>query len=1031
MKVFSRPLHSCAFSPPGMAASSSYLPATIDDPYGPEFRAPSPSLSESFHISTQFRRGEMADRPWIVTPLPQFALTILLSSCHAVTGATDHSTAYTPDISISAPSLANSSPSSIYTHASASLTLSVLSPNNGRPIDPRRGLDASTVSFIRARLPWKTLTQSAKDGQRRSVQGYNEFAVSEPPDAFSKLLDQLKEPLILLLLGSAIVSLLLGETDDAISIILAVGIVVAVAYVQERRSEESLQALNKLVPHYCHLLRDGATSHVLANELVPGDIVTFSTGDRIPADVRLTEAVQLETDESPLTGEIKPRSKSAAVLQPEVFLTGVGGADSGSASRFPIKSISEWERDASEWLAQHSADMPSIGERENIVFMGTLVKSGYGRGVVIGTGPHTEFGAVFSMVDEVKEKRTPLQLSMDDLAQKLSMASLAIIGVICIIGLWQRRKALEMFTIGVSLAVAAIPEGLPIVVTVTLALGVLRMSRRKAIVKKLPSVETLGSVSVICSDKTGTLTTNNMTVCRCFTLEDAFIDLTQRDGVTHSPGRALARTLLVGNLCNNSHRDEAGQNVGQATDVAMVNVLRAFGLEDKRPYFKRSEGAVFSSETKFMSVTGSFAGEVAAPIAANLGNGETVYLKGSLDATLSRCSTCLTPKSGLGALDAIAKQRIHEAADQLASEGLRVIACATGPQGAEQSARLTFAGLQALQDPPRAGVEKAVADLRRSGIHVMMITGDSEATALAIAEQVGIIDARAREDASHGKLGRHGHHSSYAALMTGRQVDGLSERQLQEAIGRVSIFARTTPRHKMNIIKALQANGETVAMTGDGVNDAPALKMADIGIALGKGGTDVAKEAADVILVDDNFATILPAVEEGKGIFYNIQNFLAFQLSTAVAALSLITLSTAFGLKLPLNPMQILFVNILMDGPPSQSLGVDPIDPGVMKRKPRRKDASVLTRRLLFRVAFSAAIIVLGTLYIYISELTGDGFADERDQTMVSLALFVYCEHTLPTHQTDDGCTRSVCVRACACSHSILKRLSPALSSWT
>lgn len=706
----------------------------------------------------------------------------------------------------------------------------------------------------------------------------------------------------------------------------------AVAFVQERRSEESLASLNKLVPHYCHLVRDGSTSHVLANELVPGDIVTFSTGDRIPADVRIIEAVALETDESPLTGETKPQKKTTDPVE-------VPPGSSTAAS-----------------------------ERINVAFMGTLVKSGYGRGVVVATGPRTEFGSIFSMVGEVTDKRTPLQLSMDDLAKKLSMASFAIIGAICLIGLWQHCPALEMFTIGVSLAVAAIPEGLPIVVTVTLALGVLRMSQRKAIVKRLPTVETLGSVSVICSDKTGTLTTNVMTVCRCFTLEDGLVDLTQRKQIPASPGRALSRTLLVGSLCNNSHRDEQGRNVGQATDVAMVNVLRTFDLEDKRPWFRRTTETPFDSDHKFMSVTGAFAASATPPLAANLGSGDIVYLKGSLDAVLERCSTALG-SSNNSHLDDALKQRIRDAAHAMAAQGLRVLGCATGAA----ETKMTFCGLQAMQDPPRQGVKEAVSELRSAGIQVVMITGDAEPTAWAIAGQLGIVDPNTPVTSNRG------------ALLTGRQIDALSERQLQEAIAATSVFARTTPRHKMDIIRALQSNGAVVAMTGDGVNDAPALKMADIGIAMGSGGTDVAKEAGDVILVDDNFATILPAVEEGKGIFYNIQNFLAFQLSTAVAALSLITLSTIAGLKTPLNPMQILFINILMDGPPSQSLGVDPVDSNaVMKRKPRKKEASVLTRKLLTRVLFSASIIVIGTMYIYIAELTGDGFADERDQTMVS-----------------------------------------------
>ncbi|CAO1637904.1 unnamed protein product [Sympodiomycopsis kandeliae] len=954
---------------PAATSTSSFHPATYQVPQdagaNPSDSIGSPPRSsahptDDFHFSTQFRKGSLtADSPY-PSPFP---------------ASSSSAPAYPPATSSDQPP--NNTPSSYYTHLSSHATLRALSPNTGISIDPQKGLASiSDPQGIRSRLPWSTVTKDRNTGQTHTVRGYNEFAATEPPTAISKLIEQLKEPLILLLLGSAVVSLLLGETEDAVSIVLAVGIVVAVAFIQERKSSESLEALTKLVPHYCHLIRDGVTSHVLANELVPGDIVTFSTGDRIPADLRIIEAVQLQADESSLTGETKPSAKAAGTVLPEIV-------DASSPASFLLPS--GWQATA-------------IGERNNIAFMGTLVKSGYGKGVVIATGPQTEFGAIFSMVDEVTEKRTPLQLSMDDLAQKLSMISFVIIGAICLIGLWQRRNALEMFTIGVSLAVAAIPEGLPIVVTVTLALGVQRMSHRKAIVKRLVSVETLGSVSVVCSDKTGTLTTNKMTVCRTFTLEDGVLDLTSREHIPHSQGKALSRTLLVGNLCNNSHRDEVGQNVGQPTDVAMANVLRLFEIEDKRPYFKRSAETAFTSENKYMSVTGSFAGDgaVAAPVEANIGNGEVIYLKGALEAVLDRCSTVLGSNTNAGSsvpLDEKARGEIRKVANSFASEGLRVLACATGSSGSETSSKMTFCGLQAMQDPPRPGVYEAITALRRSGVQVIMITGDSEITASAIAKQLGMIDsvppAQVNGSANHTTLS-----SSSSPLMTGKQIDALSERQLQEAIGRVSIFARTTPRHKMDIVKALQANGAVVGMTGDGVNDAPALKMADIGIALGAGGTDVAKEASDVILVDDNFATILAAVEEGKGIFYNIQNFLCFQLSTAVAALSLITLSTVFGLKLPLNPMQILFINILMDGPPSQSLGVDPVDREVvMKRKPRRKNASIITKRLLARVLFSAGVIVFGTLYIYISELTGDGFADARDQTM-TFTCFVLLDLT-------------------------------------
>ncbi|GAC96061.1 hypothetical protein PHSY_003640 [Pseudozyma hubeiensis SY62] len=815
---------------------------------------------------------------------------------------------------------------------------------------------------------------------RREAGGYNEFAVRAGDEPWKKFLAQFQEPLILLLLGSAAVSLLIGQIDDAVSITIAIVIVISVAFYQEQKSEKSLEALNKLVPHYCHLVRDGVNSSVLANELVPGDVVTFSTGDRIPADVRICECVSLEVDESTLTGEIKPRRKHADIVPRAAGETAANGSANGSNANGHAAANGTHDDVA------HSTT--SINERENIAFMGTLVKSGHGKGIVVGIGATTEFGMIFSMVDEVVEKRTPLQLSMDELAKKLSIISFAVIAVICLMGVWQRRPWLEMFTIGVSLAVAAIPEGLPIVVTVTLALGVLRMSHRKAIVKKLPSVETLGSVSVVCSDKTGTLTTNEMTVTKCWTAEDDIVDVAQH--MSHRHTQALSRLLLTGNLCNNSHRNELGTNVGQATDVALVNILKVFGLEDQRPYFKRSSEVAFDSESKFMAVTGVLS-------TTGAGTAEAVYVKGAFEVVLAKSSTVLGADGSPQRLDEASRGRITQAAEKLSSQGLRVVGFASGSSGSLEQRTLTFSGLQAMQDPPRPGVKEAIASLARGGVQVVMITGDSEVTAVAMAKQLGILSSSA---------------SSTSSVLTGRQIDALTERQLQERIPSISVFARTTPRHKMSIISALQSSGAVVAMTGDGVNDAPALKMADIGISMGRGGTDVAKEAADVILVDDNFATILAAVEEGKGIFYNIQNFLSFQLSTAVAALTLITLSTAFRLKLPLNAMQILFINILMDGPPSQSLGVDPVDrKSVMSRPPRAKNAPVLNKRLLYRIAFSATMVVLGTLYIYIHELVpvdievptspdgihtfemkpGARIADQRDSTM-TFTCFVFLD---------------------------------------
>ncbi|KDN41511.1 calcium-transporting P [Tilletiaria anomala UBC 951] len=902
----------------------------------------------------------------------------------------------------------NLSASAIYTHLSLHDTLIRLDlPTDTTAGNAKVNTDTSSISKSTTGSDSATylhllhgLHSPIVPLRRSRAGGPNEFLVRPADPPWRKFLAQLSEPLILLLLGSAAVSLVIGETDDAMSIALAVIVVVTVGWVQEQRSEKSLEALGKLVPHYCHLVRDGthaaaattdepgattsaaavrpAPRKVLANTLVPGDVVTFSAGDRVPADVRLFSAVQLEVDESTLTGEVKPRRKNTEVV--------------GTPLELP--RIQEWERSAMGGAGQGvDANVKTgINDRDNIVFMGTLVKSGYGRGVVIATGSSTELGLVFSMVDEVVERRTPLQLSMDELAQKLSMVSFAVIGVICLMGVVQRRSWLEMFTIGVSLAVAAIPEGLPIVVTVTLALGVLRMSHRKAIVKRLPSVETLGSVSVICSDKTGTLTSNEMTVVRVYTLEDGVIDIS-KDVAAPAVSRSLARSLLVGGVCNNSHRDEHGKNVGQATDVAMVNVLRRLCQDDPRPYFQRTAEVPFDSETKCMSVTGRLS---APPIAGSMQDArETTYVKGAYEVVLERCASVLGADGKSVDLTEDLRRQIHRVAQDLSSHGLRILATATcaGPSplasatprtahGDRARHTLTFCGLQAMQDPPRKGVRESIVALSESGVHVVMITGDAESTAVAIAEQLGLLRAGPQRASA----------SARPEVMTGKQIDALTERQLQECVSSVSVFARTTPRHKMSIVAALQANGQIVGMTGDGVNDAPALKMADIGISMGLGGTDVAKEAADVILVDDNFATILSAVEEGKGIFFNIQNFLAFQLSTAVAALTLITLSTACQLKLPLNPMQILFINILMDGPPSQSLGVDPVDRSIMRKPPRAKDAPVLNRQLMHRIIFSASIIVLGTLYIYVHELS-KGLVDQRDQTM-TFTCFVLLDLT-------------------------------------
>ena len=918
------------------------------------------------------------------------------------------------------------------------------------PVTPRsRTPQASSITSTYSQLsPDDTAAQlqtslavglSQSDAESRlSQHGSNELPHEEPEPLWLRFLKQFKETLILLLLGSAAVSFVMGNLDDAISITIAVAIVVTVGFVQEYRSEKSLEALNKLVPHFAHLIRGGAdnsrsanqfqslangkistdraSATVAASQLVPGDLVLFSTGDRIPADIRITSAADLSIDESNLTGENEPVTKQAEALKfnarPQVSVRGI-----------PLTPTY-----ASPVAGTVGADV-RLNEQVNIAFMGTLVRSGYGQGVVIATGANTEFGAISASLQEIESPRTPLQLTMDRLGQDLSYVSFGVIALIVLVGLLQGMHWLEMFTIGVSLAVAAIPEGLPIIVTVTLALGVLRMAKRGAIVRRLPSVETLGSVNVVCSDKTGTLTLNHMTVTKLWHTDapepiDLGKDLATSDPDpatrtivrigniannarlsrihAHTPATAASAAVLSSTLGENAHSGTKSRWLGQPTDVAMLDLVDAFGEDDVRERLgERAAETPFSSERKWMGVM--IGGN------SDAGSGATVaYIKGALEQVITRCDTFLTKDGREVVLDEARRSAAFAAAEKMAQEGLRVLGFASGSvrdnsrsylgpssrtstpsslgeksiltkDDEDQYQGLVFAGLVGMNDPPRKDVDKSIRRLMNGGVKVIMITGDAETTAMAVSRKLGMPTVAPSKGSASGRSG---------PVLRGDQLDQMSEYELAEAMSGTSIFARTSPEHKMKIIKALQSRGDVVAMTGDGVNDAPALKKADIGISMGMLGTDVAKEAADMILTDDDFSTILHAIEEGKGIFYNIQNFLTFQLSTSVAALSLVLLSTILRFKNPLNAMQILWINILMDGPPAQSLGVEPVDPAVMSRPPRPRGARVLTRALIQRVLTSASIIMLGTLMIYIREMTIEGVT-ARDTTM-TFTCFVF-----------------------------------------
>ncbi|KRZ51197.1 Calcium-transporting ATPase type 2C member 1 [Trichinella nativa] len=775
---------------------------------------------------------------------------------------------------------------------------------------------------------------------RSALHGFNELLVEEKEPVYKKYIDQFKNPLILLLLASAAISVLTGQLDDAVSITVAILIVVTVAFVQEYRSEKSLEELNKLVPHVCSCIRDSCERQIFARDLVPGDVVTLNSGDRVPADIRLFEAVELEIDESSFTGETVPARK---------------------------------------WTSQSTVglDLKSVNDLKNIVFMGTLVQRGRGKGIVIGTGHNSEFGDVFGLMKAEASPKTPLQKSMDHLGKQLSFYSFAIIIFIFLIGVICGRKPLEMFTIAVSLAVAAIPEGLPIVVTVTLALGVTRMARRRVIVKKLPTVETLGCVSVICCDKTGTLTKNEMTAVHVIASDGTEAEVfgvgysdagglcTVRNGeaVIGNSHPSISRIIQIGCVCNSSTVVN-GELRGQPTEGALIVLAKKAKLFHVREEYKITEEMPFSSETKWMAVR-CYCAATSSPA--------VYYVKGATDRILAMCSSYL--KNGqTKQLDLASVGIFQNDAKRMASGGLRVIAFAQGLTMGD----LVYVGMVGLLDPPRAGVRESVETVRSTGVQVKMITGDALETATAVAERLCLCE------------------SGNNFALSGEQLDQMNTVDLERVIGNVSIFYRASPKHKLKIVKSLQDLGHVVAMTGDGVNDAVALKKADIGIAMGTTGTDVSKEAADMILITDDFSSIRSksidccssAIEEGKGIFNNIRNFVRFQLSTSIAALSLIALSTVFQLPNPLNAMQILWINIIMDGPPAQSLGVEPVDKEIISQPPRNVQEPMLTKSVISSIVLSSLTIITGTMWIFIDQLS-DNKITPRDTTM-TFTLFVF-----------------------------------------
>jgi P-type Ca2+ transporter type 2C len=785
---------------------------------------------------------------------------------------------------------------------------------------------------------------TTEEANRRLEQfGPNQLKEAPRPTFWQTLWEQLNNFVVILLIIASAISALLGDYVEAAAIMAIVVLNAILGIVQERRAEEALAALKKLAAPDAQVMRDGRRVSVPSYELVPGDLVFLEAGNFIPADIRLLEAVNLRVEEASLTGESLAVQKNAATVLDK--------------------------------------NVP-LGDRKNTAFMGTVVSYGRGRGVVTDTGMRTQLGLIATLLQSVETEETPLQRRLDQLGKSLSVASLFLVAIVFIVALinytninvlftgpleYLREFAAEItevFIIAISLAIAAVPEGLPAVVTISLALGMREMIKRHALIRKLSSVETLGSATVICSDKTGTLTQNEMTVTRLW-VDGQFITVTGTgyvpkgdflvDGqkVDMSKYPAALTTLWLGILNNDSSIETTGEEdsqktyriVGDPTEGALLVAAAKAGatyVEIKEAYPREHE-IPFDSERKRMitihDVFGPDPNDLSPFYDENKKNWEVIAMKGAPDIVLNLCTQYQDINDTPQPLDEQARKRILDANDSMTKDALRVLGLAyrvvedvsdhaTELKADELEKDLIFVGLIGMIDPARTEVKPALEKARDAGIRTIMITGDYPNTAHAIAETIGML--------------RHGRQ-----VMTGAQLDALNDEELKEVIKDTAVFARVSPEHKMRIVDALQANDEVVAMTGDGVNDAPAIKRADIGVAMGITGTDVAKETADMVLTDDNYASIVAAVEQGRIIYSNIRKFVFFLLSSNVAEIMIIFLATLAGLPAPLTAIQLLWLNLITDGAPALALAVEKGDPDIMEQKPRAKSEPIVNRSMM------------------------------------------------------------------------------------
>lgn len=728
--------------------------------------------------------------------------------------------------------------------------------------------------------------------KRLNEYGYNEFKEKKTKSTFQRFIEQFKDFLVIILIIAAVISGALGEIADSVIILIVVLLNAFLGVIQENKAEESLKALKKMAAPIANVIRNGVSIEIPARELVPGDIVVLEAGKYIPADLRLIEAANLKIEESSLTGESVPVEKNSSIIE--------------------------------------DVNVP-LGDRKNMAFMSSMVTYGRGKGIVAATGMNTEIGKIADMISKVEEESTPLQKKLEEVGKWLGIAAIVICAVIFVVGLLEGRAPLGMFMTSVSLAVAAIPEGLPAVVTIVLAVGVQKMAKRDAIIRKLPAVETLGCATVICSDKTGTLTQNKMTVKKLFSIKGF------TDGVNE-----CRDVVKIANLCNDTQIVEENGNyrtLGDPTETALIDIALGAGM-DKRVLdkeFPRVDEIPFDSDRKLMTTF-------------NMDNkGVVANIKGAPDVMLNRCSYIYDGDSIRNITDEDV-MKIKDANEEMASKALRVLAVGfkkmdtVDKEHAEED--IVFAGLLGMIDPPREEAKDAVALCKTAGIKPVMITGDHKATAVAIARDLGIIEDE-RESIS------------------GAELEKISQSELEKSVENYSVYARVSPEHKVRIVEAWKSRGQIVAMTGDGVNDAPALKMANIGAAMGITGTDVAKEAADMILTDDNFATVVAAVEEGRTIFSNIKKSIHYLLSCNVGEIVALFVATLLNWAEPLLPIHILWVNLVTDSLPALALGMEPAEKGVMNQPPRDPKEGVFAGGLGTKIAFQGLLIGAVTLIAY------------------------------------------------------------------